>query len=86
MSSPPQSHSARARGTLKFNTHLIIHFYPQLDCLVGPQWERMCFVWMTQGGVVSKEGFPFSEEKEALIGGRDLQRWPGRTGWGMIRM
>jgi hypothetical protein len=39
---------------------------PYLDCLVGPQWERIYLVLLeldALGQVVPKNGFPFSEEK-----------------------
>lgn len=55
---------------------------PELDCLVGPQWERMCLVLVgidvpgwggTRGG-----GFSLSEEKGRGYGRGEIYK--GRTG------
>lgn len=48
---------------------------PYLDCLVRPQWERMCLDLLgldAPGWVVPKGALPFPAEKERGQQGRDL--------------
>ena len=56
--------------------------FPKVDCLVGPQWERMCLVLVgidvPVWGGTQGEGFPLSEEKRRGYGRREIYK--GRTG------